>query len=85
MTKKKTSGNGEGSIYRRKDDGLYCAAVTGGYDEQGKPKRKVAYAKTRKEAAAKRDKLLNDIHNNVPVSTGRLTVGAYLERWLGRV
>ena len=52
--KSKARGNGEGSIYKVKNKNLWAAAVTIGLDENGKPKRKVLYGKTRPEV---RDKL----------------------------
>ena len=52
-TKKQTRrGNGEGSIYQRKD-ATWCGQVTVGYDEQGKPVRKTFYGSTREEVARK--------------------------------
>ncbi len=42
----KRNANGDGSIYQRKD-GRWCAAVTIGYDENGKQKKKYIYDKDR--------------------------------------
>ena len=69
-------GNGEGSIYQAAD-GRWVAAITleGG-------KRKVRYAKTRKAAADKLAAALKDRRDGVPVTDDRITVKAYLERWL---
>ena len=66
----------EGSIYKRAD-GYWTGAVT---DTPGH--RKVIYAKTRGEVAEKMKALLRAQQKGVPLAVGRLSVGAYLERWL---
>lgn len=70
--------NHEGSIYQRESDGKWCASVTlpGG-------QRKVIYGRTREEVSRKLIKLLGSVQDGQPVRTDeRLTVGAYLDRWL---
>ena len=76
-------GNREGSIYRRKD-GLWCGALTVGYDPgTGKPIRKVVYAKTRQEVAEKLTKLLRDHHLGLlPVKNERVEFGSWLWTFL---
>ena len=49
-TKKHRRGNGEGSVYQRKD-GTWAAVLTVGVKQDGKPDRKFLYGKTRKEVA----------------------------------
>ena len=49
-TKKHRRGNGEGSVYQRKD-GTWAAVLTVGVKPDGKPDRKFLYGKTRKEVA----------------------------------
>ena len=51
-TKKHRRGNGEGSVYQRKD-GTWAAVLTVGVKQDGKPDRKFLYGKTRKEVADK--------------------------------
>jgi integrase len=72
----RTRGNGEGSIYQR-SDGKWCAAVTleGG-------KRRVIYGKTRQEVAKKLNQALQALDHGIPVTTGRLTLKQFMERWL---
>lgn len=70
-------GRGEGGLHRRKQDGLWCAyARVGG-------KRVVRYARTKAEALVK----LRQIQQQTPaeLEAGKLTLAAYLERWLGVV
>lgn len=84
----KRRGNGEGSIFPIKDkDGKiirYAAAVsldTG----SGKPKRKVLYGKTRKEAAEKLKIALRDQQLGVNIAAERQTVQQFLDKWLETV
>ncbi len=44
----KRRGNGEGSIYRKKD-GTWCAVLTVGYDENEKRKQRYIYGRTKAE------------------------------------
>ena len=69
-------GNGEGSIYRRKD-GRWEAK----YTAEG-AKRRVLYGKTRKEVADKLAKALADRASGYTFDTENMTVGEYLDRWL---
>jgi len=48
----KRHGNGEGGIYQRESDGIWCASVDLGF-MNGKRRRKVIYGKTCKEVADK--------------------------------
>ena len=54
-------GNGEGSVYKRKSDGKWCASAIVGNDENGKPVRKTVYGKTRPEALERLDALLASV------------------------
>jgi integrase len=75
MGKGKRRGQGEGSIYQRASDGLYVAAVTlpgGG--------RKYVYARTEKQAIAKRDKLKESLARGVLPDSA--TVSQWLDHWL---
>lgn len=71
---------GDGSITRRKN-GLWQAAATIGYDENGNQKRKTVYGKTKEEVRRK----LEDLRQQAS-TTGFAeedpTLRAYLERWL---
>ena len=77
MAKKR--GNGEGSIYRRKDGrwvGQYEVQTANG------SKRLYVYGKTRKEVAAKLSTALADRESGLMFDAGNLSVGEYLDRWL---
>jgi integrase len=75
----KRRGNGEGSIYKRKD-GLWTAMIT---LERGR--RKSFYGRTRPEVARKLGAALKANQDGLPVIGERLTVGAYLADWLEAV
>lgn len=73
-------GNGEGSITKRKSDGLYMARYT--VETATGPKRKTLYAKTRKEASEKLTEALANAHKGITADAGAMTVGEHLDRWL---
>jgi integrase len=72
-------GNGEGSIYRRKDGrwvGQYLV-----YTSKG-PKYRYIYGRTRSEVSKKLTKAMADRDGGLVFDAGNLTIGEYLERWL---
>jgi integrase len=71
----KRRGNNEGTIYQR-PDGVWCAQVT----IQGK--RKSIYGKTRALVQRKLRTALANAEQGIMPSPERLTVEAFLERWL---
>ncbi|MHB1576970.1 MAG: tyrosine-type recombinase/integrase [Candidatus Dormibacteria bacterium] len=68
-------GNGEGSISHR-PDGRWQAQVT----VEGR--RRVAYGRTREDAAARLQQLQHSVTVGLPVTPERLTVGAFAQGWL---
>lgn len=81
MARPRSRGNGEGSIYQRKD-GRWVAAVTLGYDASGKIKRTIRYGKTRREAADRLQKVLEDIGKGIPLEPSKITVEQHFLGWL---
>lgn len=77
-------GHGEGSIYQRSDNGLWCTVVNVGW-VNGKRKRKYIYGKTRKEVAEKLKIVLRDQQQGLPVAVERQTVERFLAGWLEEV
>ena len=75
----KKRGNGEGTIYRRKD-GKWATQYTV-YTAEGR-KRKTLYGKTRSEVAAKLTKALSDREGGLAFDAANLTLEPYLDRWL---
>jgi integrase len=75
----KKRGNGEGSIYRRKD-GRWVGQYTI-YTATG-PKYRYLYGKTRAAVAEKLTKAMADRNGGLIFDAGNLTVGEYLDSWL---
>ena len=75
----KKCGNGEGSIYRRKD-GRWVGQYTV-YTAKG-PKYRYIYGKTRAAVAEKLTKAMSDRNGGFFFDARSLTVGEYLDRWL---
>lgn len=69
--------NGEGSIYRRKVDGMYVGCIS---LEDGK--RKYFYAKKRQEVYEKMQTALREKQQGILVTAPQQTVAQYLSYWL---
>ncbi|MCX7884095.1 MAG: tyrosine-type recombinase/integrase [Caloramator sp.] len=77
----KKRGNNEGTIYRR-PNGLWCAQITLGRDDNGKLKRMTFYGKTRQEVSEKVNKALTSYSAGVLVEPSQITLGNWLNTWL---
>jgi integrase len=77
----KRRGHGEGAIYQRESDGLWCTSVDLGF-VNGKRKRKVIYGKTRKEVAEKLKALQRDQAAGLQLTSDQWTVNSFLLTWL---
>jgi integrase len=74
---------GEGSVYRRKSDGLWVGTVEAGWTAKGTRRRLTVYAKTRADAKRKlRDKRLAVEREGVTEVSARDTVRTWADRWL---
>jgi integrase len=73
-------GKGEGSVFQR-TDGTWQGAVTVGYTEEGKQKRKTVYGKTQAEALTKIGEIKQQLLTGTLTDT-KLTMQAYLDQWL---
>lgn len=81
MTKPRTRGSGEGTIFKRKD-GRFCAKLQTGTKPDGKPNLWVAYGKTRREAADKLAAKIAEVKAGDAVGVSRQLVRDYLGEWL---
>ena len=79
-SKGRRRGHGEGSIYQRAD-GRWVAVIDLGY-VGGKRKRQTFYRKTRKEAAAKLNEELANLHKGGAVTSSDTTIEVFLRMWL---
>jgi integrase len=70
-------GNGEGSIYKRKEDNKWVGSIT--LDDG---KRKVFYGKTKKEVTEKLVQFRHDEQQGVLVPTSQQTLAVFLTDWL---
>ncbi|GIH66338.1 tyrosine-type recombinase/integrase [Microbispora siamensis] len=78
MTKKR--GQNEDSIY--KDGDRWRGAISLGYGPDGKRIRKKVSGKTRAEVAEKIRKIREGLDKGLPVPDDKITLGAFLDRWL---
>nr|MDP9487185.1 site-specific integrase [Actinomycetota bacterium] len=79
MARRRSRGNGEGSVYKRKDGrwvGQYLVYLPSG------PKYRYIYAKTRKAAADKLTKALADRAGGIVFDDENMTVSDFLSVWL---
>ena len=74
MAKKR--GNGEGTIYRRKNNGWAAQCTV--WTAKGRTRRTL-YAKTRAEVSEKLTEALADRDGGIVYEAGNLTVGEYLD------
>lgn len=80
----KRRGQGEGSIYQRKDNGLWVGTVNLGW-HAGKRVRRAYYGRSRREVQEKLQRALREVQDGVQPGTRRDTVGGYLASWLEAV
>ena len=78
MTRRR--GNGEGSITKRKSDGLYMARYT--VQTATGTKRKTLYGKARAEVSEKLTAAMADAQKGIVADAGAMTVGTFIERRL---
>jgi integrase len=78
----KKRSNGEGSVYRRKEDGLWVGAITTGRDPKtGKLKRKTIYGRTKREVVDKLAKISTQLQEGRYAESNQ-TVQQWLDTWL---
>jgi len=75
-------GNNEGSITFHKKSGLWMGRIFVGYDNEGKPIRKVMYAKSKTELQEKIRNVLYERQAGTYVEPSRLTVGEWVISYL---
>lgn len=69
--------NSEGSVYQRKKDGRWVAALS-----LPDGTRRAFYAKTRAEALERRDAARRQLDEGLPLGDDRLTVATFFPQWL---
>lgn len=81
---KRRRGRNEGSLFYDETRARWVGKVIVGY-AGGRPIRRAVVATTVTEARRKLDALRRRHEDGLPVGDGRLTVGAFLERWVREV
>lgn len=79
--KKPKRSNNAGSVHQRKD-GRWVGALLVGYDDDGRPKRRYYYGKTKEEAEGKLLEAMHAHRSGILLDPATETVKQYLERWL---
>lgn len=78
-------GNGEGSIYKRKDkNGNFIrweGSVSIGINENGKLKRKTFTGKTRNEVVKKMNEIINHLNKGTFIELSKISVSEWLDIW----
>jgi integrase len=75
-------GNGEGSIYRRKSDGLWVGALSYVDDNGKRRQRVVASGQRQKDVAAKVKEAQRRLEAGEPVKDAKTTVAVFVEDWI---
>jgi integrase len=75
-------GRSEGSVFFRESDKQWVGSISLGYDGTGKRKRRTVYGATKQEAQEKLRHLQGEADTGTLADAEKLTVGAYLQRWL---
>ncbi len=73
--------NNEGSIFQRKD-GRWAGYVSMGFDEEGKPIRKIIYGKNQTEIAKKLSEISGRLQSNSYEILEKKTFGELMKEWL---
>lgn len=81
MAKKKTVGNGAGTVYPRRNKEGKITGYLGSYFDQAGKKRYVS-AKHKNDCRTKLRKVMSDADQGIVFDAKNETVGAFLERWL---
>lgn len=72
--KKRRQANGSHTVYYVEDKKLWRGQICVGYDQNGKPKRKSVYGKTKKEATDKLKQIEYDIHTGSFTDKSEITI-----------
>lgn len=81
MARKRRRGQGEGSIYQRKN-GYWAAQATVGYHADGTPIKKTFSGKNRKDVLDKLTAALGEKQKGIIIEPNRVTVSEWLDTWL---
>lgn len=77
-----TRGKGEGSVYKRASDGLWCVRIELPPGPEGKRRQKVVCRRDKKQALAEMTALKKDLDKYGDLPTSSLTLERWLRRWI---
>lgn len=80
-----TRGKGEGSVYKRASDGLWCVRIELPPGPGGKRRQKVVCRKEKKVAIAEMTKLRKELDRLGDLPTSSLTLEKWLRRWIDEI
>lgn len=75
-------GKGEGSVYKRASDGLWCARIELPRGLDGKRRTKVVCRKDKGRVIAEMDALKSELRKHGDLPTASLTLERWLRRWI---
>lgn len=78
-------GKGEGSVYKRASDGLWCVRIELPRGPDGKRRTKVVCRKDKRQAMAEMGKIRKDLDRLGDLPTSSLTLGRWLRRWVDEI
>lgn len=84
-SKTRRRGHGDGALYQRASDDLWCASITLPPGPDGKRRRKTVTSRTREGAQAKLKKLRRELDRAGDLPTSSPTLAAWLTLWLDTV
>jgi integrase len=77
-----TRGKGEGSVYKRASDGLWCVRIELPPGPDGNRRQKIVCRKDKKQALAQMTALRKDLDKYGDLPTSSLTLEKWLRRWI---
>jgi integrase len=77
-----TRGKGEGSVYKRASDGLWCVRIELPPGPGGKRRQKVVCRREKKDALTEMGKLKKELDRLGDLPTSSLTLERWLRRWI---
>lgn len=81
----KTRGKGEGSIYKRTSDGMWCTSVELPAGLDGKRRRKVICRKSKPDVVAELRKVQAELEKHGNLNTGGVLLSRWAEYWMDRI
>lgn len=82
---KKTRGKGEGAVYKRASDGMWCTSIELPSGLDGKRRRKVICRKAKNEVVDELRKAKAELAKSGDLPTGRILLSQWADYWLDKI